>query len=105
MNLSVGLLRVNREVDGMVIPLTIQRPKTAQTGVTDMPRFSIPTGEPESRSFENDPHDFCMDCYSTALSMAEGKYPHVDDNVDHPNYDGDDYTCERCNCRLTEEDN
>ena len=62
----------------------------------------------------SDPIDFC-NVHFPAETDAEDKYGDIGDGpddrgncfdyeADHPDYEGDDYTCEVCNCKLTEED-
>ena len=80
-----------------------------------MPRVSVCTNrEDEQRlgqrwSAENSNYDYCRKCYSHLrlkdIAEAEG----VDEDAvcmeqDHPDYGDDDYTCDRCNKRLTRRD-
>ena len=66
----------------------------------------------DSRS---EPIDFCHGCMPTETTARE-EYGNVGDGPDgrgncfeyepeHPDYEGDDYTCEECGDRLTYRDN
>jgi hypothetical protein len=61
----------------------------------------------------SDPLDFCQRCFPSE-ARAERAYGDVGDGPDgrgncfgydaeHPSYDGEDYTCERCGKRLTDD--
>jgi hypothetical protein len=63
----------------------------------------------------NDPHDFCKKCFPSEAS-AQAQFGDVGDGPDgrgncygydaeHPDYDGTDYRCEKCDVALTMLDN
>lgn len=63
----------------------------------------------------SDPMDFCRKCFPSE-PLARARYGDIgsgpDDrgncyghNAEHPPYEGEGYTCERCNKMLTEQDN
>jgi hypothetical protein len=67
-----------------------------------MPRVNVET-EPE----QWEPWDFCRRCYTPALiEHLEAECPDIIDvGAPHPDYSDTEYTCERCNRRLTDADN
>lgn len=49
---------------------------------------------------ENEPLDYCKDCFPSNCS------PHEDHDADHPDYESDDiYFCEECHTKLLSIDN
>jgi hypothetical protein len=78
-----------------------------------MPRVSICTNLADEQrpgwSAENTNEDYCFFCFDDLT--AENFMAHygvsedaVEMYADHPQYAGEDYTCECCGCRLTQED-
>jgi hypothetical protein len=64
----------------------------------------------------NNPHDFCEGCFPDLAEAHEefgvevcgegpdGRGDCFEHQADHPPYAGENYRCEHCNKRLTEED-
>ncbi len=51
----------------------------------------------------NEPFDFCKDCFPDELNFHDGNNNEY--NADHPPYEYEEYTCEECGKKLTAEDN
>lgn len=69
---------------------------------------------PRIYTSQSDPIDFCLKCFPKEESAKE-QYANLGDgpdnrgncfdyNADHPPYQDDDYTCEKCNKKLTKKD-
>ena len=64
----------------------------------------------------NDPYDYCFNCYPITEAAAHKLHGNAGDGpdgrgdcfeyeADHPCYGGEDYTCHKCKALLTEDDN
>lgn len=79
-----------------------------------MPRTTYPTnadfrsGKDDS-SPENDGPDLCRRCFDQGCARdyipGEIDDEWIDEDTEHPDYDGEDYRCWKCNALLTGEDN
>lgn len=71
---------------------------------------------PRIYASNNDPIDFCRKCFPVDEAVAVAAYGNKGDgpdgrgncfehDADHPDYNGEDYHCVRCQKRLTTKDN
>lgn len=66
-----------------------------------MPRIRLYYAEGNT---DNNPLDFCKDCWDEAVEEYENN-PLAEISIDdHPPYDDTDYKCDKCHKKLTEED-